>query len=67
MKNTVFIKAEEIARELEISKALAYKMVHDWNEELRKKGYTTVRGRVSRKYFEEQIYGMTGGEQHAGI
>ncbi len=67
MKNTVFIKAEEIANELEISKALAYKMVHDWNEELREKGYTTVRGRVSRRYFEEQIYGMAGGEQHAGI
>ena len=67
MKNTVFIRAEEIAQELQISKALAYKMVHDWNEELREKGYTTVRGRVSRRYFEEQIYGMAGGEQQAGI
>lgn len=67
MKNSVFIKAEEVANELEISKALAYKMVHDWNEELRKKGYTTVRGRVSRKYFEEQIYGMAGGGQYAGV
>ena len=42
-------------------------MVHDWNEELKKKGYTTVRGRVSRKYYEEQIYGMSGGEQYAGV
>ena len=36
-------------------------------EALQKRGYTTVRGRVSRKYYEEQIYGMTGGEQHAGV
>ena len=67
MKKTVFIRAEEIAEELVISKALAYRMVHDWNEELKKKGYTTVRGRVSRKYYEEQIYGMSGGEQYAGV
>ena len=67
MKNTVFIRAEEIAEELVISKALAYLSVNDWNEELKKKGYTTVRGMVSRKYYEEQIYGMSGGEQYAGV
>ena len=67
MSNTVFIRAEEVAQELQISKALAYRMIHQWNEELRQRGYTTVRGRVSRKYYEEQIYGMTGGEKSAGI
>ncbi len=67
MSNTVFIRAEEIAEELQISKGLAYRMIHQWNEELRQKGYTTVRGRVSRKYYEEQIYGMSGDEQYAGI
>ena len=67
MSSTVFIKADEVAQELEVSKTMAYKLVQQWNEELRQKGYTTVRGRVSRKYFEERIYGMSGGEQHAGI
>ena len=67
MSNTVFIRAEEMAEELQISKALAYRMIKQWNEELRQRGYTTVRGRVSRRYYEEQIYGMSGGEQHAGI
>ena len=28
MARTVFIKAEEVAQELEISKALAYRMIH---------------------------------------
>ena len=30
----------------------------DTLEELKKKGYTTVQGRVSREYFKEKIYGM---------
>ena len=49
MSNTVFIRAEEMAEELQISKALAYRMIKQWNEELRQRGYTTVRGRVSRR------------------
>ena len=52
MARTVFIKAEEVAQEL------AYRMIHRWNDELKAKGYTTVTGRVSRQYFEEQIYGV---------
>ena len=59
MSNAVFIKAEEIARDLEISKATAYKMIRQWNEELRDKGYATVNGRVSRQYYKEHMYGMS--------
>ncbi|MDO4961877.1 MAG: DNA-binding protein [Eubacteriales bacterium] len=58
MAETFMVRADEIARELEISKALAYRMIHDWNEDLKSKGYTTVQGRVTRKYYEEQIYGL---------
>lgn len=59
MAGKYMIKASEIAEELDISKALAYKMIRQWNKQLEEKGYTTVQGRVTRKYFEEQIYGMT--------
>lgn len=52
-----FIKADELAKELDISQGLAYKMIAQWNEELRAKGYTTVGGRVSRRYYQEKIYG----------
>ncbi len=58
MQNTVFIRAEEIAKELQISQTLAYRMIREWNAELKAKGYTTIQGRVSRQYFEEQIYGL---------
>ena len=47
----------KLAAELDVSKALAYKMINQWNEELKAKGYTTVGGRVSRQYYYEKIYG----------
>lgn len=45
MANMVFIKADEVAVELKISKSSACRMIHQWNEELKKKSYTTVIGR----------------------
>ncbi len=57
--NKLFIKADEIAAELGISKPYAYKLIRKLNEELSAKGFITISGRVSRKYFEEKIYGET--------
>ena len=62
MANSIFIKADELAKELDISQGLAYKMIAQWNEELRAKGYTTVGGRVSRRYYQEKIYGAEEAE-----
>lgn len=59
MSGSVFVKAEEVAKELGISKALAYRMIRNWNEELKRKGFTTVQGRVSRKYYQERVYGLS--------
>lgn len=59
MNNKLFIKADEIAAELGISKPYAYKLIRKLNEELSAKGFITISGRVSRKYFEEKIYGET--------
>jgi hypothetical protein len=33
------------------------------NKSLAEKGYRVVRGRISRKYFEEQFYGMNAEQQ----
>ena len=62
MKNTIFISAREVAEELGVSKATAYKMIHAWNEKLKEEGYTTVSGRISRKFYQEQFYGMADRE-----
>ena len=56
--NSSFIRVEEIAKELDVSKPCAYKLMHRLNEELKRKNYITVSGRVSRKYFQERIYGL---------
>ena len=47
MKNQ-FMRAEEVARELEVSRSYAYRMIKQLNAELREKGYMTTAGRVPR-------------------
>ncbi len=54
MENT-FMRVEDVARELGVSKSYAYKVVQNLNKELRDKGYITISGRVNRKYFEEKL------------
>ncbi|MDY4414684.1 MAG: LysR family transcriptional regulator [Ruminococcus sp.] len=56
-----FIKADEVAEMLEISKAHAYKIIRHLNGELEEKGFITISGRVSRQYFLERLYGNTPG------
>lgn len=46
-----FIRAEDVAQELNVSKPYAYKLIRQLNEELRAKGYITISGRVNRQYF----------------
>lgn len=58
LKNDLFVTAGEVAQDLGISKPFAYKLVRQMNEELEEKGFITIAGRVSRKYYEEKFYGM---------
>jgi len=62
MKNTIFVSAKEVAEELGVSKATAYKMIRVWNEKLKEKGYTTVSGKISRKFYQKQFYGIADRE-----
>ena len=59
MSDTLFMKTEEIAKELGVSKSYAYKLVREMNDELNKKGFITIAGRVSRQYFKEKFYGIS--------
>ena len=58
LKNDLFVTAGEVAQDLGVSKPFAYKLVRQMNEELEAKGFITIAGRVSRKYYEEKFYGM---------
>lgn len=52
-----FIRVDEVAQELSISKPYAYKLIKKLNDELKEKGFITIAGRVNRQYFEERLYG----------
>lgn len=54
--NQSFMSAMEVAEELGVSKAYAYKVIRELNEELRNKGFQTVPGRINRIYFKERFY-----------
>lgn len=60
MEQSIFISAQEVADMLGISKSKAYRIVRELNEELEAKGFITVAGKVSRKFFEEKFYGAAG-------
>jgi len=57
-----FIRAEDVAQELNVSKPYAYKLIRKLNEELKAKGVITIAGRVNRQYFYERLYGAGKGE-----
>ena len=54
MDKAEFMSTEEVAEFLGVSKSFAYKVIRQFNEELKKKGYYTIAGRVNREYFYER-------------
>ena len=58
MKSKMFVKADEIAKDLGMSKQFAYKLIRDMNYELKAKGFIAIHGRVSRQFYEENFYGF---------
>ena len=58
MEKRSFMRVDEVAAELGVSKSYTYKIVQRLNAELKAKGYLTISGRVSRQYFmEKACYG----------
>ena len=64
MESTSFMRVDEVAQELGISKSYAYKIVQKLNAELKEKGFMTISGRVNKQYFMERTcYGATEKER----
>lgn len=57
MKNKRYLTASDVAEYMDISLPMAYKIIRRLNDELAAEGYIVVSGRVSRRYFEQKIYG----------
>lgn len=52
--NNSFMRVEEVAKELGVSKSYAYKIVQKLNAELKEQGFLTISGRVNKQYFLER-------------
>ena len=64
MESTSFMRVDEVAQELGISKSYAYKIVQKLNAELKDKVFMTISGRVNKQYFMERTcYGATKKER----
>lgn len=59
MHHESFMRVEEVAEKLGISKSYAYKIVQKLNAELKEQGFLTISGRINKQYFlERTCYGM---------
>ncbi len=54
LKETGFLRVEQVMEEMQISKQTAYKIIRKLNDELADMGYITVQGRVNADYFYER-------------
>lgn len=50
-----FYRCDEVMKILNVKKSKAYEVINELNKELESKGYSTIQGRVSKKYFNERI------------
>jgi hypothetical protein len=57
MAGQIFMRVDEVAEELGVSKPYAYKLIKRMNEELAQTGCITIAGRIDRKFFHEKFYG----------
>lgn len=57
MSGQIFMRVDEVAKELGISKPYAYKLIRTMNEELKETGCITIADRIDRKFFYEKFYG----------
>ena len=60
---TLFMTADEVAREMNVSKAYAYKIIQRLNRELQEMGYLTVSGKVNRKFLMKKVNYNDGKEK----
>ena len=65
MTDTTFMRVEDVAKELGISKSYAYKIVQKLNRELKEQGFIIIAGRVNKQYFlERACYGTNKKERN---
>ncbi len=58
-KKSIYVNVDELCEDLGISRSKGYSIIKQMNEQLKKKNpnYILISGKISRKYYEECIYG----------
>ena len=56
MTETMYVRASDVAEMTGVSKAKAYKLIAQMNEELKSRNFIVISGRVPRKYLMERLY-----------
>lgn len=54
--------AKELADVLGCSESKSYQFIKQMNEELKKAGYITLRGKIPVAYVKERFFGVVNGE-----
>lgn len=49
-----YMTVDDVAQALKVSKSFAYKVIRTMNGELKKQGFFTISGKVSKQYFLEK-------------
>lgn len=57
MIKKLYYTADEIATMIGVGRTTSYKLVNQMNEELSKKGFLVVKGKVPKEYFDARYYG----------
>lgn len=57
-KGTLYYTANDVQEMLGISRGHAYKIIKVLNEDLARKGFIVIAGKIPKQYFAEHYYGM---------
>lgn len=67
MTGQIFMRVDEVAEELGVSRPYAYKLIKKMNDELASTGCITIAGRIDRKFFHEKFYGTKNDQERGGM
>lgn len=55
MTEKTFYRPRDVMEIMGVQHSTACKLIRDLNKELKKEGYITIQGRVSKRYFDERV------------
>lgn len=54
-----YLSVYDVCDMLDIGTSKAYKIIRQFNDELKKQGYYTITGQIDREYFNPSLWGLS--------